>query len=119
MAKKRAFVLLILDIAQWAEFTQWLHYPEGSVFAPLLMNMLLSRSGQTNEALGLFSSNEIKLHLKHISTQLADNEFILGEAFTAADFGISYVVSLVDRLGQLDDHPTLKSYLERNLSRPA
>lgn len=107
------------DIVQWARFTQWLHYPEGSVFAPLLMNMLLSRSGQAHETLGAFSSKEIKLHLKHISAQLADQEFILGEAFTAADFGITYVVSLANRLGQLDDHPTLKSYLERNLSRPA
>ena len=107
------------DLQNWAIFTQWLHYPEGSVFTPLLINMLLARSGQSHTALGGFSDNEIELHLNHIVRQLGDNAFILGDSFSAADFGISYVVSLARRLGQIDAYPDLNAYLERNLSRPA
>ncbi len=107
------------DLQNWATFTQWLHYPEGSVFTPLLINMLLSRSDQPHAALGGFSDNEIELHLNHIARQLGDNAFILGDSFSAADFGISYVVSLARRLGQIDAYPILNAYLERNLSRPA
>lgn len=107
------------DLQSWANYTQWLHYPEGSVFAPLLIKMLLVRSGQAHEALAAFSSKEIELHLGHISKQLGGNQFILGDDFCAADFGISYVVSLAKRLGQLQPYPALEAYLERNLSRPA
>jgi glutathione S-transferase len=57
--------------------------------------------------------------LEHIAAQLGDNEFILGDEFSAADFGISYVVSMAKRLGVLDPYPTLNAYQERNLSRPA
>ena len=107
------------DLQKWATFTQWLHYPEGSVFAPLLIKMLLIRSDQSHQALEQFSGGEIKTHFQHITNQLGDNEFILGDAFSAADFGISYVISLARRLGQLDSYPTLDAYLERNLARPA
>lgn len=107
------------DLEEWAKFTQWLHYPEGSVFLSLLVRMLLSRSGQEHVALTPYSEKEIKLHLDHISDQLGTNEFILGDAFSAADFGISYVVSMAKRLGVLEPYPTLNVYLERNLARPA
>ncbi len=107
------------DLVSWAKFTQWLHYPEGSVFLPLLVRMILARSAQEHIALTPYSEKEIKLHLEHIADQLADNEFILGGKFSAADFGISYVVSMAKRLGLLGPYPTLNAYIERNLARPA
>lgn len=107
------------NLLEWATFTQWLHYPEGSVFPGLLIKMLQMRSEQSNAALDAFSDKEIKLHLGYISAQLADKEFILGESFSAADFGVSYVISMANRLNQLEAYPTLSAYLERNMARPA
>jgi glutathione S-transferase len=106
------------QLSDWAKFTQWLHYPEGSVFAPLLIKMLLLRGGE-HAGLEAFSAKEIALHLGHISNQLGENDYILGSEFSAADFGVAYVVSLADRLGQLDAFPTLKGYLARCTQRPA
>ena len=107
------------NLREWALYTQWLHYPEGSVFTPLLAKMLLMRSGQNHNLLEAYSKREIKLHLDHISNQLDNNPFILGDNFSAADFGISYVISVAQRLGQLDDYPALQVYIERIRSRPA
>lgn len=107
------------DLQSWANYTQWLHYPEGSVFTPLLIKMLQLRSKQSHDVLEAFSNGEIKLHLAHINNQLGENQFILGSDFSAADFGISYVISLAKRLNQLEPYPALQAYLERNLSRPA
>jgi glutathione S-transferase len=107
------------DTKKWANFTQWLHYPEGSVFGPLLVKMILLRSEESHAGLDAYSKREIALHLGHISNQLADNEFILGEDFSAADFGVSYVIALAKRLGQLDSFPKLEAYLERSFARPA
>jgi len=107
------------DLRNWATFTQWLHYPEGSVFGPLLMKMLQMRSGQAHTAIEAFSNKEITLHLDHIARQLGDNPYILGDSFSGADIGVAYVVSMANRLGQLGAHPTLSAYLERNQSRRA
>lgn len=107
------------DTKKWANFTQWLHYPEGSVFGPLLVKMILLRSEESHAGLDAYSKREIALHLGHISNQLADNEFILGEDFSAADFGVSYVIAMAKRLGQLEPFPKLEAYLERNFARPA
>lgn len=107
------------DLANWAKFTQWLHYPEGSVFLPLLVKMLLMRSGQEHAAFEGFSQKEIQLHFDYIANQLGDSPYILGNEFSAADFGVSYVVSMAARLGQLNAWPSLSAYLARNQARPA
>lgn len=107
------------DVGSWAKFTQWLHYPEGSVFCPLLVSMLLLRSKEPHVALTPYTEREVPLHLGHIAEQLADNQFILGDTFSAADFGVTYVVSMANRLGLLAPYTSLTAYLERNLDRPA
>lgn len=107
------------ELRQWARYTQWLHYPEGSVFTPLLVKMLLMRSKQEHTVLGSYSDREIPLHLGHIAHQLGHNSYILGDQITGADFGVCYVVALASRLKQLNDYPTLQSYLERCMARPA
>ncbi len=105
--------------AAWAEYTQWLHYPEGSVFVPLLLKLLSMRAGGEQPLLNGFADPEVKLHFDHIAKQLGDNPFILGDRITGADFGVTYMVSMAQRLGLLDPYPTLAAYLERNSARPA
>ena len=107
------------SLAEWATHQQWLAYPEGSVFAPLLLKMLTLRSGVDHPVITPFSDAEIKLHFDHIANQLGDNPFILGDTFSGADFGIAYVVSMAERLGLLGNYPTLAAYLERMTSRDA
>ena len=107
------------DLKAWAEYTQWLHYPEGSVFSPLLMKLLTIRSGEPQPLLDGFADPEVALHFGHIANKLGDNEFILGDRFSGADFGISYMVNMAQMLGQLEPYPTLAAYIERNRARPA
>ena len=107
------------DLVQWAKFTQWLHYPEGSVFLPLLVKMLLIRSNQAHVTFEGYSQREIQLHFDYIAKQLGDSPYILGDDFSAADFGVSYVISVGQRLGLLKSWPTLSDYLARNQARPA
>lgn len=106
-------------LEEWAKYTQWLAYAEGSVFAPLLLKMLTLRSGVDHPVISPFSDAEIKLHFDHITEQLGDQPFILGDSISGADFGITYMVSMAERLGQLGPYPTLAAYLERMRSREA
>ncbi len=107
------------NLRAWAEYNQWLHYAEGSVFSPLLIKMLCLRSGQAQPLFEGFADPEIALHFGHITQQLGNKEFILGSAMSGADFGITYMVGMADRLGQLTPYPELSAYLQRNQARPA
>ncbi len=107
------------DLRAWAEYIQWLHYPEGSVFTPLLLKMLALRSGEPQPLLDGFADPEIAAHFTHITNKLGDKKFILGDSFSGADFGITYMINMAAMLGQLEPYPQLAAYLQRNQARPA
>ncbi len=106
------------NLANWAHYHQWLAYAEGSVFAPLLLKMLTLRSSD-HPLITPFADTEIALHFSHISHQLGDKDYILGDTLSGADFGIAYMVSMAERLGQLEPYPSLQAYIERCRARPA
>ena len=106
------------DVARRAEWTQWLHYSEGSAFAPLLIKLLLR--GETEPSLiSAFADGEVALQLGYIDGFLADKTFLLGDRLQAPDFGMTYILHLAQRLGTLGSYPRLSAYLERNSARPA
>ncbi len=107
------------DLAAWVEFTQWLHYAEGSVFAPLLLTLLLKRAQQPAGLLDEFARGEVALHFGYLSDRLGDQDYILGESLSAADIGLAYMASLGQRLELLGPYPRLKAYVERARARPA
>lgn len=103
-----------------ARFLQWLHYPEGSAFAPLSLVMLAQMSDQPLPPLvDGFAQSEAQLQLGYIASSLGEQPYILGEEFSACDIGLGYITSLADRLGLLGDYSTLRQYLERLQARPA
>jgi glutathione S-transferase len=107
------------DREAWGTFLTWLHYSEGSVFTSLLIKMLLARMDPAPAMLDGWAQAEIDLNLGHIANQLGGNEFILGDKISGADFGITYAVSMAERVGQLENYTTLKAYINRNQARPA
>ncbi len=107
------------DTRAWVAWTQWLHYPEGSAFAPLLIQLLMTGdTGPKSAVLEGFARDEIALHLGYMRDQLGDQAFILGDRLQAPDIGVTYVLQLADRLGTMEGFSTLKAYLDRNLARP-
>jgi len=103
-----------------ANYTQWLHYPEGSAFAPLIMKLLLKAEKEPKPpVVDGFATSEVALHLGYIQDQLGDKPFILGDNIQGPDFGLTYVVELAQRLGELAPYPKLEAYLARNKHRPA
>ncbi len=108
------------DVAAHAKWTTWLHYPEGSAFMPLLITMLLAREADPKPpVLSAFAAGEVALHLGYMQDQLGDNEFLLGDEFSAVDIGFTYIAGMAERLGQLGPYPKLGAYLKRNTERPA
>lgn len=116
----KAFGPLSESAADKASWLQWLHYSEGSAFAPLLIKLLLLREAEPKPMLfSMFGTAEVALQLGYMQDSLGDNDFILGDRMTVPDIGFCYVCSMADRLGELEPFPKLKAYLERLTSRPA
>ena len=103
-----------------ATWYQWFHYTEASAFAPLLITLLLSREREPKPPLiSMFAETEVKLQLDYIAASLGSKPYILGDSLSLADFGLTYICQMADRLGQLAGYPTLKSYTDRNTAQPA
>ncbi len=103
-----------------ATWYQWFHYTEASAFAPLLITLLLSREQEPKPPLiSTFAAAEVKLQLDYIADALGEDPYILGDSLSLADFGLTYICQMAERLGQLNSYPTLKSYVDRNMAEPA
>ena len=106
--------------AERALWLQTLMYPEGSAFVPLLLKLLLSREAEPKPMLiSMFTQAEVDLHLGFIRDRLGDKPYILGDALSLPDIGMSYICSMANNLELLGDYPTLKAYAERCMARPA
>jgi glutathione S-transferase len=108
------------DTMARGEFTQWLHYSEGSAFAPLIMKRLLMADADTQPPLITgFAAGEVDLQLGYINDFLGDKQFLLGDRLQGPDFGISYILEMANRIGELGPYPRLQAYLKRMTARPA
>ena len=107
------------DETAWVRFVQWLHYPEGSMFTPLLLTLLLKRAQQPPGVIDAFASGEIALHFQYLTTNLGDQDYIFGESLSAVDIGLGYMVSMGERVGLLGPYPKLQAYVARIRTRPA
>ncbi len=108
------------DKAARATWLQWLHYPEASGFAPLLLKLLLSREQEPKPMLiSMFAAGEVALHLNYLQDFIGEKDFLLGDRFQLPDIGVTYIMHMADRLGELTAFPTLNAYRERMMTRPA
>ena len=107
------------DAKAHAEWMQWLMYSEASAFAPLLMKLLLTRIDPKPQVFDAFSSGEVALQMSYLEDRLTGREFIVGDHFTAADIGTTYIAQMAERLGELGPYPNVAAYLKRNTARPA
>lgn len=115
-------------------YTYWLHYAEGSMMPPLLMQLVFSRlpknpmpffakpivKGLADKVRATFLGPQIKLHLDYVESELAKNEWFAGSHFTAADIQMSFPLeAAAARAGLGADRPRTTAFLERIRARPA
>lgn len=101
------------------DYVHWLHYAEGSAMLPLMLAFYVRRLGEAGAPLHPRIDGETANHLGYIEQALRGRDYIVGDAFTAADVQITFVLDVAKMLDRLDDYPTLQSYLDRMHARPA
>lgn len=114
-------------------YTYWLHYAEGSMMPPLLMQLVFSRlpknpmpffarpivKALSDKVRATFTGPQIRLHLDYVESELARTEWFAGSHFTAADVQMSFPLEAAAARAKSDTHPRIAAFLERIHARPA
>lgn len=96
------------------EFLYWLFYTPSAVEPAMLEKFVGLSPNPVAYAWGSFDKM-----LAAIETRLEDREWIAGDRFTMADFMIASSLEMMCAFKLLDPAPSLKSYMDRCLARPA
>ncbi|MFL6708151.1 MAG: glutathione S-transferase family protein [Massilia sp.] len=115
-------------------YTYMLHFAEGSAMPPLLMKLVFDRietspmpffvkpvaRGIAGKVKQGFVHPNLKANLDFLEAELNKSTWFAGEAFTAADIQISFVLEASSARAGLDTrYPKLTEFLQRIHARPA
>jgi len=110
------------DSANYAPYLNWFHFGEGSATTPvtdIIQNTRLKAEADRIPAQVEYAKARLQRTFGVMETQLADNEFITGDSFTAADIMVTYPLILGSLMQLQDGFPNCAAYLDRMLARPA
>ncbi|WP_426116584.1 glutathione S-transferase family protein [Massilia sp. PWRC2] len=120
--------------AERRRYTYMLHFAEGSAMSPLLMKLVFDRietspmpffvkpvaKAISQKVKTSFVLPNLKAHLDFLEAELHKSTWFAGEAFSAADIQISFVLEASASRGGLDGrYPKLSDFLQRIHARPA
>ena len=115
-------------------YTYWLHYAEGSMMPPLLMQLVFSRLPKNpmpffarpivralaEKVRANYLGPQIRSHLDYVESELGRSEWFAGSHFTAADVQMSFPLEAAASRGGLGrQHPRAQAFLDRIHARPA
>ena len=122
------------DTPERLRYTYWLHYAEGSMMPPLLLNLVFNRLDKgpmpffvrpilrkvKERALQSFIDPRIAQHLDFQEAELGKTRWFAGNEFSAADVQMSFPIeAAAARAGLNASRPKLMAFLERIHARPA
>ncbi|HET6803987.1 MAG TPA: glutathione S-transferase [Frateuria sp.] len=101
------------------QYMQWLHYAEGSAALPLVMKGLSSHLGDMWRPLKRRVDTELDTHLGYINQSLEERDYLVGNAFSAADVQMSFIGELAALRTDRSRFPNLEGWVRRFQRRPA
>ena len=103
----------------WPRYLQLMHYAEGSAMLPVMLKLYLGRLGDAGAPLQPRVTSEIENHFGWLDSELAQADYFVGDAFSAADIQLSFAIQVARLLHGLQRLPNLARFLERMQARPA
>jgi glutathione S-transferase len=107
-----------------AEYLQWLHFAESTLFPPLGIVVWLTRyrdDGAEHATVVADARARAAMCLEQVERRLADRPYIAGPEFTAADIMLGFTLFAARFVEVLEtaDCPNIAAYLARLEARPA
>lgn len=102
----------------YADYTVWLHYAEGSAMLPLMLQLYTARLGDAAAPLKPRIDGEIARHLGWVERQLTGREWLVGDSLTGADIQMSFVGEIMGVFGLRPAYPAIDAWVKRFQARP-
>ena len=107
---------------EYARYTYWMHFAEGSLMSLMLIALVLSRVPEANESpVKARIMNRMKQMLAFVDGELARRTYFVGDTFTAADIMMLFPFTTMRRYLDYDlaPYPNVLAYVARIEARPA
>lgn len=119
--------------AYW-QYLYWLHFSEGSLMPPMVMNLVLTKMTQSpmpffikpiakmiaDKIIKNFSGPNISRSLDFIENHLSKNTWFCGDQFSGADIQMSFPLEASTARGIINNnHPNTLAYVKRFQALPA
>ena len=103
----------------YVEYSQWLHFAEGSAMLPLLLKLFVAKDGcETNFLAGYADAETLKI-LTYFNQSLEGKTYLVDEQLTGADIMMSMIVETLVNNGSIDTFSNLARYAKQLASHEA
>jgi glutathione S-transferase len=99
-------------------YLEWMHFAEGSVMTPILLNLYVGRLGEAGAPLHLRIQEQLESHFHYMENQLLPSGWFVGDGMTGADFMLSFPAEAAVKSGRAADKPKLTTFVEKIHARP-
>jgi len=96
-----------------------MHFAEGSVMTPVLLNLYVGRLGEAGAPLHPRIQAELHSHFAYMERMLRPSGHFVQDDLSAADIMLSFPAEIVLRLGFGDTFPRLADFVAAMQARPA
>lgn len=100
-------------------YLEWLHFAEGSVMLPFLLQLYTSRLGEAAAPLRPRIDQQIESHFQYMEDRLLSSGYFVGDRLTGADIMLSFPAEAAVKIGRAADKPKLTAYVAAIHARPA
>jgi glutathione S-transferase len=107
------------DSRDYNRYLQFLHYAEGSAMLPLMLKLYTSRLGEGAAPLQPRIESEMQRHLGFLNSELARQDYFIGNELTGADVQLSFAVQMAVKFCGEEAYPNLTAFVRRIEARDA
>ncbi len=101
------------DSRDYNRYFQFLHYAEGSAMLPLMLKLYTSRLGDGAAPLQPRIESEMQRHLGFLNSELAGQDYFIGNELTGADVQLSFAVQMAVKFCGEEAYPNLTAFVRR------
>ncbi len=99
-------------------YLEWMHFAEGSVMTPILLNLYVGMLGDAGAPLHPRIQEQLESHYRFMEERLLPSGWFVGDNITGADFMLSFPAEAAVISGRAADKPKLSAYVQKIHARP-
>ncbi|TBR43933.1 glutathione S-transferase family protein [Marinomonas agarivorans] len=109
-----------IDAAHFPQYLEWLHFAEGSLAMPVVINAIMKMEDRSGNApLDGYIAKELAVDFAYIDNTLSQQSYFAGEDFTIADIMMALLLARAGDYGLLEGRENIQRYLATIKQRPA